>query len=420
MHQSQTTCRICNHSDLRPVLSLGETPLADRLLSSAMLKQDEPAYPLSVYFCPHCSLMQISETVSPEKLFCEDYPYYSSFSPALLKHSKNNAEQLIKNQSLRLNSLVVELASNDGYMLKNFMEQGIPVLGIDPAEGPARVAQEAGVPTMCTFFNRGLANDLLKQGQQADVIIANNVLAHVPDQNEFVEGIRILLKDSGTAVIEVPYVRDLIENCEFDTIYHEHLCYFSVTALTHLFKRHGMWINHIDQVPIHGGSLRVFASKTEDMDESVQSLLNDEAKAGMDQFAYYQNFARQVEHVRHALLALMGQLKTQGKRIAAYGAAAKGATLINYIGIGTGLVDFVVDRNTHKHGKYMPGQHLPIYPCEHLLKARPDYVLLLAWNFAEEIIQQQADYLRRGGAFIVPVPSPQVIKTEPSPAGQPS
>jgi SAM-dependent methyltransferase len=306
-------------------------------------------------------------------------------------------------------SLVVELASNDGYMLKNFKQRGIPVLGIDPAEGPAGAAETAGIPTLREFFTADVARRLRAEGRRADVVIANNVLAHVPDLNGFVEGIGILLADSGVAVIELPYVKDLVEHCEFDTIYHEHLCYFSVTALDRLFARHGLCLNHVEQLAIHGGSLRLYVERRPKRAEGVSGLLDEEARIGLDRFAYYQGFARRVQTIRESLLGLLRDLKRDGKRVAAYAAAAKGATLINYVGIGTDLVDYVVDRNTHKQGCYMPGQHLPIRPPERLLEDLPDYVLLLAWNFADEIMRQQAQYLEHGGAFIVPVPTPKVI-----------
>jgi len=403
-------CRSCGNASLKLVLPLGMTPLADRLLTDDLLAQTEPRYSLTVYFCPECSLMQIAETVPPQVLFCEDYPYYSSVSDALARHSRDNAEELIQTRSLGPHSLVVELASNDGYMLRNFARRGIPVLGIDPAEGPALVAQEAGIETLCAFFGEDLARRLRDQGRSADVIIANNVLAHVADLNGFVKGIGILLKDTGTAVIEVPYVKDLIDHCEFDTIYHEHLCYFSVTALRRLFSQHSLTLNHVRRLWIHGGSLRLFVSHDTNVSESVLSLLDEERKTEVDQFGYYQHFADRVGRIRDSLLDLLRGLKNEGKKIAAYGAAAKGATLINYVGIGTDLIDFVVDRNPHKHGHYMPGQHIPICPCEHLLEEMPDYVLVLAWNFADEIMQQQAEYLQHGGRFIIPVPVPRVIE----------
>lgn len=409
MSDSISACRSCKNPDLREVLSLGQMPLADRLLTEEMLAQQEPRYPLTVMFCGECSLVQIAETVPPEVLFCDDYPYYSSFSPALLQHSRDNALDLIRTRSLGESSLVVELASNDGYLLKNFVEQGISVLGIDPAEGPACVAREAGVDTLCTFFSLDLARRLRDQGRSADVIVANNVLAHVADLNGFVEGIGVLLEDHGVAVVEVPYVVDLVDHCEFDTIYHEHLCYFSVTALACLFRRHGLHLNDAKRLTIHGGSLRLYVEHEADPSASLRSLLDAEADTGVTGYRNYHKFAERVSRVRDDLRDMLGRLKREGKSIAAYGAAAKGATLINYVGIGRELIDFVVDRNVHKHHKYMPGQHLPIYPCERLHEAKPDYVLLLAWNFAGEIMQQQAEYLANGGRFIVPVPAPRIV-----------
>jgi SAM-dependent methyltransferase len=403
------SCRACGSARLERVLDLGRTPLADRLLTAAMLEQPEPLFPLSVFFCADCTLMQIAETVPAETLFCEDYPYYSSFSPALLEHSRLNAEELIARRGLGPDSLVVELASNDGYMLKNFRAAEIPVLGIDPADGPARAAQEAGIETLCTFFTHDLARRLRDEGRRADVIIANNVLAHVPDLNGFVAGMATLLKDDGVAVIECPYVRDLIDHCEFDTIYHEHLCYYSVTALSRLFARHGLSLNDVTRLAIHGGSVRLYVERHDRVGQSVRTLLAEEEALGVTSIAYYADFARRVEHVRATLVGLLRSLKEEGKRIAAYGAAAKGATLINYCEIGPELIDFVVDRNTHKQGRFMPGRHIPISPVSRLVEEMPEYVLLLAWNFADEIVRQQGEYLSRGGTFIKPVPEPRLI-----------
>ena len=409
MNESRTTCRICHSSEIQPVLSLGTTPLADALRQKEQLQEVESKFPLNVAFCPRCSLVQLLETVPPDVLFCQDYPYYSSFSPALLQHSRANALDLIKSRRLSANSLVVELASNDGYLLKNFVEHRIPVLGIDPAEGPARAAEKIGVPTVCAFFGENLAREMLAKGKAADVIIGNNVLAHVADLHGFVEGIRILLKEDGVAVIEMPYVKDLVDHCEFDTIYHEHLCYFSVTALDRLFRMHSLFLNDVKRLSIHGGSLRIYVEKKENVSATVRAMLQTEAAEKVDQIDYYRGFARRVEGIRTELQRLLQRLKQQGARIAAYGAAAKGSTLINYSDIGTELVDFVVDRNTHKQGLYMPGQHIPVLAPEALLERNPDYVLLLAWNFAEEILQQQKEYQQRGGRFIIPVPNPRVV-----------
>ena len=410
IYTSEVQCRSCGSERLRAALDLGVVPIADRLLTVETLDTGDLAAPLTVVVCSDCALAQIRETVDPTILFCNDYPYFSSVSKSLLAHFASSADAILGERKLGARSLVVEAASNDGYMLANFKAAGCRVLGIDPASGPVSAARAKGIDTLETFFTKDLATEIrAREPAGASVFLANNVLAHVPDLNGFVAGIRTLLADDGVAVIECPYVVDLVDHCEFDTIYHQHLCYFSVTALDHLFVRHGLNLNRVDRTPIHGGSLRLFVELQPKARPTVTRLLALEQERGFDRLDAYTDFASRVTSVRTALRRVLADLKARGQRIGGYGAAAKGTTMLAYCEIGRDTLDFVADKNSFKQGKFLGGNHLPIVPPSALLEQQPDYVLVLAWNFADEIMREQAEYARRGGRFIVPIPDPKVV-----------
>lgn len=410
MSLNNFTCRSCGSTSGREVLDLGLQPLANNLLP--VLPEEvgeEPRFPLIVDVCNECFLMQLRELVPPVRLFSE-YLYFSSFSDAMLRHAREAVERHSADYSLGSGSLVVEIASNDGYLLQYFNQRGIPSLGIEPAANIAKVAREKGIDTRVEFFSKGLAEKLVAEGNHADLILGNNVFAHVPDVNDFVAGIATLLKPEGVTALEFPWGHEMVRHLEFDTIYHEHVYYFNAVALVPLFRRHGLEIFRIEKLPIHGGSLRIHASKAgkRAVESSVQAIIEEETSAGAATLGYYENFFREVVALKKSLLDLLADIATKGHSIAAYGASAKGSTLLNYCGIGRETLSFVVDRSTYKQGKFSPGMHLPILAPEALLEKRPDYTLLLTWNFADEILAQQQEYRNAGGRFIIPVPQPRI------------
>ncbi len=401
-------CHSCGKPGLTPILDLGAMPKSDGLVETQGCGQ-AARFPLQLAFCGGCSLLQLLETRPAQELFGNGYLYFSSFSQDLLEHSARHAGELVARLGLGPESLVIEPASNDGYMLRCFADRGIAVLGIEPAPKQAEAAREAGIPTLNAFFTRELARRLAAEGRRADLIIANNVVAHAADPNDFVAALRAALKDDGLISVEFPYVRDLIDHCEFDTIYHEHLCYFSVMSADALFRRHGLFINDVRRLPIHGGSLRLYAGPVERPSAAVAAILAEERALGMGEIGYYTGFADRVRDFRTAARRLIGGIKADGKRIAAYGAAAKGTIMLNYLGLNSRTLDYVVDRNFHKHGKYMPGVDLRVEDPSRLIEDKPDYLLILPWNFKDEIMRQQADYRKTGGRFIVPIPNLDVV-----------
>jgi SAM-dependent methyltransferase len=403
-------CLSCGKQDGSLVLDLGNQPLANNLLRPEDLQKAEPRFPLRVAVCHHCWLLQILDLVPPVELFSE-YLYFSSFSDALLKHSRASALRHIADCHLDANSFVVEIASNDGYLLRNFQEAGIPCLGIEPAANIAKVAREKGIESWVKFFGGETARELREEKGPADLILGNNVFAHAPQTNDFVAGLATALKPAGRVVLEFPYGVDLIEHTEFDTIYHEHVFYFTLTALIPLFERNGLEIFQVERIPIHGGSLRLFACHKGALPKtaSVDQLLREEEGKGIKKLHYYETFKGQVEGIKRDLLALARTLREQGQTLAGYGASAKGSTLLNYVGLDHRDILFVADRSTHKQGRLTPGTHIPIVGPEALLEKRPGHALLLTWNFAEEILRQQAAYREQGGKFIVPIPQVKVV-----------
>jgi SAM-dependent methyltransferase len=384
-------------------------PLANALRKEAELATEESRYPLRVLFCGSCKVLQLGETISPEACLQENF-YFSSYSDEVIESARQNVEAILAARKLGPSSLAIEIGSNDGYLLQHYKAAGIPVIGIEPAANSAAVAeQKHGVRSITEIFTLEVAEKIVEHGTQADVIHANNVLAHVPDVVDFARGISHLLKEGGVGVIEVPYSLLLVEKIQFDTIYHEHIFYHSLHSLCSLFGRAGLIVYDVVRLPIHGGSLRIFVSKLEKVRESVKDLLAFERAKGLDTLEYFRKYSDRVVELKTQLLALLIELKTEGKRISAYGASAKGSTLMNFCGIGAETIEAVYDRSDVKAGLYTPGNGLPIRGADQILTDMPDYLLMLSWNFKNEIMAQQREYIERGGKFIVPLPKPEVL-----------
>ncbi len=388
------------------------SPLCESYLAADQLNKMEPFYPLHVRVCDRCFLAQVDEYVSPDHIFTE-YAYFSSFSDTWLKHASDYVDMIVGRLNLGKASLAVELASNDGYLLKNFIKKGIPALGVEPAANVAKVAVEKGVPTLVKFFGRETAKEMVAAGQQADVVIGNNVLAQVPDLNDFVGGIQILLKPQGVATLEFPHLMKMMAENQYDTIYHEHFSYFSFIAVEKIFAAHGLTLFDVEEIPTHGGSIRIYARRKEDATKPVGSrvveMRSRELSAGFDRMETYSTFGEKVKESKRSLLEFLIQAKRSGKRVAGYGAPGKGNTLLNYCGIRTDFLDFTVDRNPYKQGKFLPGTHIPIFSPEKITELKPDYVLILPWNFKDEIVKQMAFIREWGGKFVVPIPTATVI-----------
>lgn len=403
--ESVRGCRSCGSGDLAPVLDLGMQPLANAYREPGDVST-EARYPLGLLRCRGCSLVQLTGTIPPKLMF-DTYAYFSSYSSTMVDAMEALAGRLTAQRRLTADDLVVEIASNDGYLLKHYMELGIPVLGIEPARNVASVAVQNGVPTLSEYFTLSLGAELAGSGRSASVIHANNVMAHVPQINDFVAGIRAALRPDGVAVVETPYLVRFVDDREFDTIYHEHVFYYSLTAVSTLVARHGLKVVDVEQIPLHGGSLRLFIQHEElerRASDRVETLLRSERKRGVTTDEYYLDFATRVEELKTQVTGLLRRLRTQGASIAAYGAAAKGTVLLNHFGLDQDLIEFVVDRSVHKQGLVMPGVGIPILAADELGRRRPDYTLLLAWNFADEILAQQDNYRKAGGTFIIPLP----------------
>lgn len=406
------TCRFCSTKLEDTVVDLGMSPLCESFLRADQLDAMEAFYPLHVWVCKKCFLVQLSEYVQPEEIFSE-YAYFSSFSQAWLKHAQDYVAMISERLSLGPKSMVVELASNDGYLLQYFVQRGIPCLGVEPAANVAKAATDRGVPTRVSFFHEQTAKELRDAGTTADLVLGNNVLAQVPDLNSFVAGLPIVLKPSGTLTFEFPHLLKLLDENQFDTIYHEHFSYFSLISTETIFAKHGLTVFDVEELWSHGGSLRIFARHTSDQTrpqtERLRALRARELAAGYDKVETYTKFDERVRETKHKLLEVLIAAKREGKRIVGYGAPGKGNTLLNYCGIRTDFIDFTVDRNPYKHGRFLPGTHIPIFSPEKLDEVKPDYIFILPWNLKDEIMTQLAHARSWGAKFIVPIPEATIL-----------
>jgi SAM-dependent methyltransferase len=405
-------CRLCGTGLHHVFVDLGQSPLANSYLSAQDLQRDEPRYPLRVYVCDNCFLVQLDAWETPENIFSE-YTYFSSFSDSWLRHAEDYVSGMIDQFSIGPSHQVIEVASNDGYLLQYFRQRRIPVLGIEPARNVAEAARAKGIPTRTAFFGEETARSLRSEGVVADLLIGNNVLAHVPDLNDFIEGIRIALADEGILTMEFPHLMQLMDGCQFDTIYHEHYSYFSFLTVEKAFRMHGLAVFDVEELPTHGGSLRIYAQHRDTgphaETERVSELREREARENFGELPHYLSFGRRAELIKQRLRDFLGTARQSGKRVACYGAPAKGNTLLNYCGIGTELIDYTVDRSPHKQGRYLPGSHIPIYAPEKIMETRPDYILILPWNLKDEVITQMSAARAWGAQFVVPIPQPTVI-----------
>ncbi len=405
-------CRFCRTPLEHTFVDLGVSPLSNSYLEPEDLNAMEPFYPLHVYVCAECFLVQLEEMSTPQNIF-SDYAYFSSFSESWLAHAKGFAEMAVKRFNLDESSRVVEIGSNDGYLLRFFMEKKIPVLGVEPASNVAEKAREQGIETITRFFDLKLARELAEKGLQADLVAGNNVLAHIPDINDLMQALKLLLKPGGVVSMEFPHLKSLIEENQFDTIYHEHYSYFSLTAALRIFSSHGLKLYDAELLKTHGGSLRIYACREEDkgfeQTESIKELLAGEEKKGLKDLTTYRNFEQKVQETKRNILKFMIQAKEEGKTICGYGAPAKGNTLLNYCGIGPEFIDFTVDLSPHKQGRYLPGSRIPVYGPEQIFKARPDYLVILPWNLKEEITSQMAGIREWGGKFVTLIPEVEIF-----------